>query len=70
MIDAVVFDLDGVIVDSEQVWDDVRETYTREHGGTYTGRATRDMMGMSSVEWSRYMADELGVPGTPSASAM
>jgi HAD superfamily hydrolase (TIGR01509 family) len=65
VVDAVVFDLDGVIVDSEQVWDDVRETYTREHGGTYTDRATRDMMGMSSLEWSRYMAEELGVPGTP-----
>ena len=65
MIDAVVFDLDGVIVDSEQVWDDVRERYTREVGGTYTESATRDMMGMSSVEWSRYMRDALGVPGTP-----
>ncbi|HZQ80682.1 MAG TPA: HAD family phosphatase [Gaiellaceae bacterium] len=65
MIDAVVFDLDGVIVDSEQVWDDVRERYTNEVGGTYTETATRDMMGMSSVEWSRYMSEALGVPGTP-----
>jgi HAD superfamily hydrolase (TIGR01509 family) len=62
---AVVFDMDGVIVDSEQVWDDVRELYTRETGGTYTESATRDMMGMSSSEWSRYMAETLGVPGTP-----
>ncbi len=65
MIDAVVFDLDGVIVDSEQVWDAVRERYAREAGGTYSEQATRDMMGMSSLEWSRYMADALGVPGTP-----
>ena len=65
MIESVVFDLDGVIVDSEHVWDEVRERYTRESGGTYTESATRDMMGMSSLEWSRYMADELGVPGTP-----
>jgi HAD superfamily hydrolase (TIGR01509 family) len=65
LIDAVVFDMDGVIVDSEQVWDDVRERYVRETGGTYTDSATRDMMGMSSVEWSRYMADALRVPGTP-----
>jgi HAD superfamily hydrolase (TIGR01509 family) len=65
LIAAVVFDLDGVIVDSEQVWDDVRELYVRENGGTYTGAATRDMMGMSSPEWSRYMAETLGVPGTP-----
>lgn len=65
MIAAVVFDLDGVIVDSEQVWDEVREEYVRETGGTYTETATRDMMGMSSLEWSRYLADALGVPGTP-----
>src|SRR5690242_6730018 len=65
LIRAVVFDLDGVIVDSEQVWDDVREAYVRETGGTYTERSARDMMGMSSPEWSRYMADVLRVPGTP-----
>jgi HAD superfamily hydrolase (TIGR01509 family) len=65
VIDAVVFDMDGVIVDSEQVWDAVRQDYTREVGGTFTVEATRAMMGMSSPEWSRYMADSLGVPGTP-----
>ena len=65
MIAAVVFDMDGVIVDSEQVWDEVRERYVREVGRTYTDSATRGMMGMSSLEWSRYMADQLGVPGTP-----
>ena len=65
MTRAVVFDLDGVIVDSEQVWDDVREEYVRESGGAYSDRSARDMMGMSSPEWSRYMAEELCVPGTP-----
>jgi len=65
MTEAVVFDMDGVIVDSEQVWDDVRERYARETGGSYSAQATRDMMGMSSVEWSRYMAETLRVPGTP-----
>lgn len=66
-MEAVVFDLDGVIVDSEQVWDEVREEYVRETGGTYTDHSARDMMGMSSLEWSAYMAEELGVPGTPEA---
>jgi HAD superfamily hydrolase (TIGR01509 family) len=65
VIDAVVFDMDGVLVDSEHVWDEVREQYAIASGGTYSERATRDMMGMSSVEWSRYMAETLGVPGTP-----
>ena len=62
---AVIFDLDGVIVDSEQVWDAVREGYTREAGGTWRPDATRAMMGMSSLEWSSYMHDELGVAADP-----
>jgi HAD superfamily hydrolase (TIGR01509 family) len=65
VIDAVVFDLDGVIIDSERVWGDVRRDYTGNAGGTYTVQATRAMMGMSSPEWSRYMAESLGVPGKP-----
>ncbi len=65
MIEAVVFDLDGVLLDSEQVWDGVRQQLTKEHGGRWQGRAHVEMMGMSSVEWSRYMHDELGVPDAP-----
>src|SRR6185295_14663481 len=51
--------------DSEQVWDEVREAYVHETGGIYTDESARDMMGMSSPEWSRYMAETLQVPGTP-----
>ena len=60
-----MFDLDGVILDSEQVWDEVREELTRERGGRWHAQAQADMMGMSSVEWSRYMHEELGVPDQP-----
>ena len=65
MIEAVVFDLDGVIVDSEQLWDEVRVQFVRESGRPFPERATRDMMGMSSPEWSQYLVEQLGVPGTP-----
>jgi HAD superfamily hydrolase (TIGR01509 family) len=65
MIECVVFDLDGVIVDSEQVWDDVREQLVRERGGRWHEGAQAAMMGMSSPEWSRYMHDELGLPESP-----
>jgi hypothetical protein len=65
VIAAVVFDLDGVVVDSEQVWDDVRERLVRERGGRWHDRAQADMMGMSSLEWSRYMHERLGLAQPP-----
>ena len=64
-VQAVVFDLDGVLLDSEQVWDEIREKLVRERGGTWTDTAQRDMMGMSSPEWSRYMHDTLGLAEPP-----
>jgi len=65
VIEAVVFDLDGVLLDSEQVWDEVREELARERGGRWHERAQRDMMGMSSKEWSRYMHDAIGLRESP-----
>jgi HAD superfamily hydrolase (TIGR01509 family) len=64
-IGAVVFDLDGVILESEEIWDDVRERYVRDRGGRYDDEAQRAMMGMSSTEWSRFIHEELGVEATP-----
>jgi HAD superfamily hydrolase (TIGR01509 family) len=64
-IEAVVFDLDGVIVDSEHVWDEVREELTRERGGRWHERAQADMMGMSAPEWSRYMHEVIGLTESP-----
>ena len=65
MIEGVVFDLDGLLLDSEQVWDATREQLVSERGGRWHDRAQRDMMGMSSLEWSRYMHDELGLSDPP-----
>jgi HAD superfamily hydrolase (TIGR01509 family) len=64
-VQAVVFDLDGVLLDSEQVWDEIREQLARERGGTWSDTAQKDMMGMSSPEWSRYMHERVGLPESP-----
>jgi HAD superfamily hydrolase (TIGR01509 family) len=64
-ITAVIFDMDGVLIDSEQIWDEVREELARERGGRWHLRAQADMMGMSSTEWSRYMHDVIGLPEPP-----
>ncbi|HEY8546401.1 MAG TPA: HAD family phosphatase [Acidimicrobiales bacterium] len=60
-IDAVVFDLDGVLIDSEPTWNDVRRRFVEAHGGRWVDGADRRMMGMATHEWSAYLHDELGV---------
>lgn len=65
MIEAVVFDLDGILINSEEVWDAVRERYVGERGGRYDEEVQRGMMGMSSPEWSRYLHEHAGVPDSP-----
>jgi beta-phosphoglucomutase-like phosphatase (HAD superfamily) len=62
VIEAVVFDLDGVLLDSEQVWDEAREQLAKERGGRWHDQAQKEMMGMSSTEWSRYMHERIGLP--------
>jgi HAD superfamily hydrolase (TIGR01509 family) len=64
---AVILDLDGVLLDSEQVWNEAKRELVEEQGGRWREQAPRDMMGMSSPEWSRYLIDELGVPLEPTA---
>ena len=64
-IEAVVFDLDGVLVQSEELWDEARRALADEHGVDWPDDATDAMMGMSSKEWSRYVHDEVGVPLSP-----
>jgi HAD superfamily hydrolase (TIGR01509 family) len=64
-ITAAMFDLDGVLLDSEKLWDEVREQLARERGGRWHERAQADMMGLSSTEWSRYMHDVIGLAESP-----
>jgi HAD superfamily hydrolase (TIGR01509 family) len=61
VIEAVVFDLDGVLIDSEPVWEQVRRGLVAERGGHWAADAQRRLMGMSTPEWARYLSEDLGV---------
>jgi HAD superfamily hydrolase (TIGR01509 family) len=63
--DAVVFDLDGVLLDSEQLWNRAKQALVSDAGGRWREEAERAMLGMSSPEWARYLRDELGVRMRP-----
>jgi HAD superfamily hydrolase (TIGR01509 family) len=67
LIRAVIFDLDGLLLDSESAWDGARRALVAEHGLEWREGATEAMLGMSAPEWSRYVRDELKVPLEPEA---
>jgi HAD superfamily hydrolase (TIGR01509 family) len=65
VLEGVIFDLDGVLVDSEQLWNQAKEDLVRSAGGRWREDAPTSMMGMSSTEWASYMHEELKVPLDP-----
>ena len=67
MTEAVVFDLDGVLLDTEELWDEARRRLAEERGAPWPEDAQQAMMGMSSPEWSRYMHEVIGLPEPPGA---
>jgi HAD superfamily hydrolase (TIGR01509 family) len=69
-VDAVVFDLDGVLIDSEELWDHARRRLAADAGLPWPADATRAMQGMSTPEWSRYLVETVGVPGTDADVAL
>lgn len=65
MIDAVIFDLDGVLLDSESAWLAAKRAVVDDWGGRWKEEASRAMLGMSAPEWSVYMRDELAIDRAP-----
>ncbi|MFI6867192.1 HAD family hydrolase [Nocardia sp. NPDC050406] len=58
-IEAIVFDMDGVLIDTEPIWEEVRRGYIDDLGGRWLPDTQDRLMGMSTVEWARYLSADL-----------
>lgn len=66
---AICFDLDGVLVDTEPVWQRVRRQFAEQHGGRWTGDLQERMMGVRTTDWSTALSEAVGGPLTPAEIA-
>jgi len=62
VVRGIVFDMDGLLVDSEGDWDLVRRQFIAEHGGTLTDDNARAMLGMNTAQWSAYLQEQFALP--------
>jgi len=61
---SVVFDMDGILIETEPIWDKVRRRMAAEDGLSWPDSSTPIMMGLSTREWAEHMTDVIGIPGT------
>ncbi len=59
MLQAVVFDMDGLLVDSEPVWFEARHELLQRHGKIWTEADQKRQMGVSTSTWVSYVTDRL-----------
>jgi len=66
-LQAIIFDMDGLLVDSEPCWEQARRNMAAEYGRDWTADDQRHVMGVSTATWANYMIERLGLKMTPQA---
>ncbi len=61
-IKAVIFDLDGTLVDSMWIWEDIDIEFLASYGIDYPKSFQKDLNGMSFTETARYFKERFAIP--------
>lgn len=62
---AVLWDMDGTIVDTEPLWMGAEEALVRRHGGTWTDDDSLSLVGSDLLEAAAYIRERGAIPMTP-----
>jgi len=65
--DAIVFDNDGLLLDTEHAWTRAETVLFERHGETFTAEHKRELIGTSVVESAAKVERMLGLPGRGAA---
>ncbi|MEO0562039.1 MAG: HAD family phosphatase [Chloroflexota bacterium] len=60
-IETIIFDMDGVLVDSEVYWAQARYEFAEERGLQWNDTFQREAMGQSTIGWARVMQSRLNL---------
>ena len=62
---AVLWDMDGTLVDTEPYWTDAELALAERYGGTWSGEHSLEVVGFDLMDAGRHMRSSMGIDVAP-----